>query len=186
MARRATNHEDFPERDDVQWMKHILLRLDAKHLETALVMLENQEVIRSVLNMRLQLSCNSSVTSKVRPSGVAQFEVILHNGPSPVMVFAEMKRDGMMKEVEELPVVTQEVLDQHKLYRRMRGVSSFEWNTAIEATAQSWADQKHEGITRRVVGVTVFSRWNRARGLRLTSVACAKLEQGRGTFPWSG
>ena len=40
------------------------------------------------------------------------------------MVFAEMKRDGRMKEVEELLVERQEVLDQHKFYRRMHGVSS--------------------------------------------------------------
>ena len=53
------------------------------------------------------------------------------------MVFAEMKRDGRMKEVEELLVETQEVLDQHKFYRRMHGVSSFERDTA----SQSWADQ---------------------------------------------
>ena len=74
-------------------------------------------------------------------TGVAQFKVILQNGSSSVMVFAEMKRDGRMQEVEELPIATQEVLDQHKFYRRMHGASSFEWDTAIEVTAQSWADQ---------------------------------------------
>ena len=90
---------------------------------------------------------------------VAQFEVILHNGSSLVMVFAEM-----MKEVEELPAVVQEVLDQHKLYRCVHGVSLFEWDTAIEATAQSWADQ---GNFARQLGVD----WsNRKRPMRNANV----------------
>ena len=49
----ATNHEEltnFPERDDVQWMKHILLRLDAKHVENAKVVFEYQEVIDQPLD----------------------------------------------------------------------------------------------------------------------------------------
>ena len=49
MARRATNHEDFLERDDeVQRMKHILSRLDVEHVESAKVVLEYQEVTRCV------------------------------------------------------------------------------------------------------------------------------------------
>ena len=62
------------------------------------------------------------------------------------MVFAETTRDERMKEVEELPVVMQEVLDQHKFCTCMHGVASFGWDTAIEATAQSWADQKQEVV----------------------------------------
>ena len=44
----ATNNEEltnFPERNDVQWMKHILSRLDAKHVENEKVVFEYQEVI---------------------------------------------------------------------------------------------------------------------------------------------
>ena len=56
MARRATNledranHEDFPGRDDVQWMKHTCSQLEAKHVEVEQVMLENREVIDQPLD----------------------------------------------------------------------------------------------------------------------------------------
>ena len=53
VAKRATNHQEltnFPERDDVQWMKHILLRLDVKHVENAKVVFEYQEVIDQPLD----------------------------------------------------------------------------------------------------------------------------------------
>ena len=36
----------------------------------------------------------------------------------------------------------QEVLDQHNFYRCFHDVPLLEWDTAIEATAQSWADQE--------------------------------------------
>ena len=49
-SRRAHTHEDFLERDDVQWMKHTLSRLDAKHLEDAKVVLEYRVVIDQPLD----------------------------------------------------------------------------------------------------------------------------------------
>ena len=99
-------------------------------------------------------------------TGVAQLEVILHNGSSLVMVFAETKREERMKEVEQLPAVTQEVLDQDKSYMCVHGVSLFVWDTAIEATAQSWADQ---GNYARLLGVD----WsNRKRPMRNANVLC--------------
>ena len=49
-SRRAHTHEDFPARDDVQWMKHTLSRLDAKHLEDAKVVLEYRVVIDQPLD----------------------------------------------------------------------------------------------------------------------------------------
>ena len=49
-------------------------------------------------------------------------------------------RNSRSSEIEELPAVMQEVLDQHNLYRCMQDVPLFEWDTDIEARAQSWAD----------------------------------------------
>ena len=46
-SRRA--HE-FPVRDDVQWMKHMLSRLDAEHVENAKVVLEYQDMIDQPLD----------------------------------------------------------------------------------------------------------------------------------------
>ena len=34
---------NFPKRDDVQWMKHTISRLNAKHVEDAKVVLEYRE-----------------------------------------------------------------------------------------------------------------------------------------------
>ena len=48
-SRGAHAHEDFTERDDVQWTKHTLSRLDAKHVEDAQVVLEYREGDRSAL-----------------------------------------------------------------------------------------------------------------------------------------
>ena len=53
MAGGATNLKEstiFPERDDVQWMKHSLSRLDAKHVEDAQVMFEYRKVIDQLLD----------------------------------------------------------------------------------------------------------------------------------------
>ena len=55
VAKSATNLKkltltDFPERDDVQRMKHILSRLDAEHVENMKVVFEYQEVIDQLLD----------------------------------------------------------------------------------------------------------------------------------------
>ena len=53
MATSATNPKkltDFPERDDVQRMKHILSRLDAEHVENAKAVFEYQEAIDQLLD----------------------------------------------------------------------------------------------------------------------------------------
>ena len=47
---RAHAHEYFPERDDVQWMRHSFSQLDAKHVEDAKVVLEYREVIDQPLD----------------------------------------------------------------------------------------------------------------------------------------
>merc|ERR1712122_221575 len=49
-SRGAHAHEDFPDRNDVDWMKHTLSRLDAKHVEDAKVVLEYREVIDQPLD----------------------------------------------------------------------------------------------------------------------------------------
>ena len=53
--RRTTNHEEltltnFPMRGDVQWMKHMLSRLNTKHVEDAQVVLKYREVIDQALD----------------------------------------------------------------------------------------------------------------------------------------
>ena len=43
-----------PERDDVQWTKHILSRLDAEHVDDAEVVLEYREVIDQFLEDQMR------------------------------------------------------------------------------------------------------------------------------------
>ena len=55
MARNATNDEEltlmnFPERDEVQRMKHILSRLENKHVKDTKVVLEHQEMMDQLLD----------------------------------------------------------------------------------------------------------------------------------------
>jgi len=73
--------------------------------------------------------------------GGALLEVKFGELSEAVQVFVDSKtREGRSSEIEELPAVMQEVLDQHNLYRCMHDVPLFEWDTDIEARAQSWAD----------------------------------------------
>ena len=69
VARSATNPKkltltDFPERDDVQRMKHILSRLDAEHVENAKVVFEYQE--HRPLTQRALNSLSASTFSRGR------------------------------------------------------------------------------------------------------------------------
>jgi len=73
--------------------------------------------------------------------GGALLEVKFGELSEAVQVFVDSRaRDSRSSEIEELPAVMQEVLDQHNLYRCMHDVPLFEWDTDIEARAQSWAD----------------------------------------------
>ena len=62
---------NFPERDDVQWMKHILSRLDAKHVENAKVVFEYQEVIDQLLDDQM---CNVPPECKLKNSSTLQYQ----------------------------------------------------------------------------------------------------------------
>ena len=67
MARNATNDEEltitnFPERDNVQRMKHILSRLENKHVKDTKVVLEHQEMMD-----QLGRSDASRVTVRSKP-----------------------------------------------------------------------------------------------------------------------
>ena len=67
MARNATNDEEltitnFPECDEVQRMKHILSRLENKHVKDTKVVLEHQEMMD-----QLGRSDASRVTVRSKP-----------------------------------------------------------------------------------------------------------------------
>merc|ERR1712084_202896 len=49
-SRGAHAHEDFPERDDVNWMKHTLSYLDKPYVEDATVVLDYRPVIDQPLD----------------------------------------------------------------------------------------------------------------------------------------
>ena len=55
MAKTVTNLKEFtltnfPERDDVQWMKHSFSRLDAKHVENAQATCKHRKAIYQSLD----------------------------------------------------------------------------------------------------------------------------------------
>lgn len=49
-SRGAHAHEDYPDRDDVNWMKHTLTFLDAPYVEDANVVLDYREVVQQPLD----------------------------------------------------------------------------------------------------------------------------------------
>merc|ERR1712125_190989 len=49
-SRGAHAHEDFPDRDDVNWMKHSLSSLDKPYVEDANVVLDYREVVMNPLD----------------------------------------------------------------------------------------------------------------------------------------
>merc|ERR1712107_181687 len=63
-SRGAHAHEDFPDRNDVDWMKHTLSRLDAKHVEDAKVVLEYREVIDQPLDDQMHHVHRPSVSTE--------------------------------------------------------------------------------------------------------------------------
>eukprot|EP00450_Noctiluca_scintillans_P029456 CAMPEP_0194549482 /NCGR_PEP_ID=MMETSP0253-20130528/95227_1 /TAXON_ID=2966 /ORGANISM="Noctiluca scintillans" /LENGTH=362 /DNA_ID=CAMNT_0039396911 /DNA_START=46 /DNA_END=1131 /DNA_ORIENTATION=- len=73
--------------------------------------------------------------------GGAQLKVKFGEFSDAVLVFADSSiHQHRSSDTEDFPAAMQEVLDQHNLYRCMHDVPLFEWDTDIEARAQSWAD----------------------------------------------
>merc|ERR1719301_453631 len=52
-SRGAHAHEDFPDRDDVEWMKHTLTYLDKPYVEDATVKLDYRAVIDQPLDKEM-------------------------------------------------------------------------------------------------------------------------------------
>ena len=69
-------------------------------------------------------------------TGLAQFEVKLHEYAHPVLFSGKLMRDPKNRKVELFEEM-QEILDLHNVFRCMHDVPLLEWDTSIATTAQS-------------------------------------------------